>query len=647
VLFAQCTTRNLHRSDTVRAMRGRMCVQAGTLPPVSGRIPPASPFARLSLLLLALTLIVGMVPRPAYAGEADEPGAIEQGIDRAFGVVVNGLGRVLFQPLFAKSETVSSAELVDEVAEIEQLVAEIESKDFPLGRASLTLTVPADRVSEEQAAALQTKLGQAVVPTMPKGTRTFTIVRSEDTDQSTLTAATGGIPIIVLWLLLGAVFFTLRMGFINIRGFIHSIQVTRGLYDNPDDEGEVSHFQALASALSATVGLGNIAGVAIAVAMGGPGAVFWMIVAGFLGMSSKFVECTLAQIYRVKRPDGRVLGGPMSYLDAGLSELGMKKLGKVLAILFAVLCIGGSFGGGNTFQVSQSLGIVRTQIPLFDEMPWLYGLLMVVLVAVVILGGIKRIAATAEMIVPLMCGIYVLACLWILIMNIDVLPAALGRIVGEAFTPEAGFGGFVGVLVTGVRRAVFSNEAGVGSASIAHSAAKTEYPVREGIVALLEPFIDTIIVCTMTGLVIVITGAFEDPANFDVIAKAEGAALTARAMEGEISWFPWVLTVAVFLFAYSTMISWSYYGERCFVYLFGDRASTTYKILYIVFVFLGSVITATNILNFGDLMILSMGVPNILGLILLSGVVKRQLDKYMDELRSGRMQRYDKGSKAA
>jgi AGCS family alanine or glycine:cation symporter len=613
---------------------------------VSRPNPPASPLARLSLLLTALLLIIGLViPKPAHAGEDKSSGGFEQTVDQAFGVVVNGLGKVLFAPLFARSETVSSAELVDEVAEIEELVAEIESKGFALENASLTLTVPADRVSEEQAAELQSKLGAAVVPTMPKGTRRFTVVRSEDANESTLTAATSGIPVIVLWLLIGAVFFTLRMGFISIRGFRHSIQVTRGIYDNPDDEGEVSHFQALASALSATVGLGNIAGVAIAVAMGGPGAVFWLIVAGFLGMSSKFVECTLAQIYRVKRPDGRVLGGPMSYLDAGLSELGMKRLGKAMAILFAILCIGGSFGGGNTFQVSQSLGIVRTQVPIFDEMPWLYGLVMVVLVGIVILGGIKRIAATAEMIVPLMCGIYVIACLFIVVVNIEALPHAIGRIVGEAFTPEAGFGGFVGVLVTGVRRAVFSNEAGVGSASIAHSAAKTEYPVREGIVALLEPFIDTIVVCTMTGLVIVITGAFEDPANYDVIATAEGAALTARAMEGEISWFPWVLMVAVFLFAYSTMISWSYYGERCFVYLFGDRASTPYKILFIVFAFLGSVITATNILTFGDLMILSMGVPNILGLILLSGVVKRHLDSYMAELRSGRMQPYAKRSK--
>jgi alanine or glycine:cation symporter, AGCS family len=622
---------------------------------VSGQNPPALFLAILTraarrclvrvlpaLLLLFALLAPGTARAEDPAPEPEQAGALERAVDGAFGLVVEGLDKVLFFPLFADSESASSAELVDEVAEIEALVAEIEAKGFAVENASLTLTVPAGQVSEEQAAALTKTLGQAVVPTAPKGTRTFTIVRSEDASESTLRAATGGVPIIALWLLLGAVFFTLRMGFINLRGFRHAIDVVRGVYDNPDDEGEVSHFQALASALSATVGLGNIAGVALAVAMGGPGAIFWMIVAGFLGMSSKFVECTLAQVYRVKRPDGRVLGGPMAYLDKGLSEMGMKPLGKVLAVMFAILCIGGSFGGGNTFQVSQSLGILRTQVPIFDEMPWVYGLVMAIAVGVVILGGIQRIAATAEKIVPLMCGVYVLACLFILFMNASAIPSAFGKIFSEAFTPEAGFGGFVGVLVTGIRRAVFSNEAGVGSASIAHSAARTEYPVREGVVALLEPFIDTIVVCTMTGLVIIITGAYDNPDNFDVIANSEGAALTARAMGGEITWFPWVLTVAVVLFAYSTMISWSYYGERCFVYLFGDRASTTYKLIYVVFVFLGSIITASNILNFGDLMILSMGFPNVLGLVLLSGLVKRRLDAYMGELRSGNMKRYDK-----
>lgn len=595
--------------------------------------------------LIALAMALALLwPVAAQADDGEDERSFEELVDAGFGVVVSALGKVLFYPLLADSETASSAELVDEVAELEQLIAEIEATDFPVPKASLTLTVPADQLDEDQAEAIEQRMREAAVPTAPVGIRRFTLTRSEDATESTLTASTGGIPIIALWLLIGAVFFTLRMGFINLRGFRHAIDVVRGIYDNPDDEGEVSHFQALASALSATVGLGNIAGVALAVAMGGPGAIFWMILAGFLGMSSKFTECTLGQMYRSKRPDGRVLGGPMAYLDKGLSEKGMGGLGKVLAVMFAILCVGGSLGGGNTFQVSQSLGILRTQVPIFDASPWVYGLVMAVAVGIVILGGIQRIAATAEKIVPLMCGVYVVACMFILIKNAGAVPAAFGRIFAEAFTPMAGFGGFVGVLVTGIRRAAFSNEAGVGSASIAHSAAKTEYPVREGIVALLEPFIDTIVVCTMTGLVIVITGAYEDPNNAEIVRTANGAALTSEAMGGEISWFPWILAVAVILFAYSTMISWSYYGERCFVYLFGDRASTTYKIIYVVFVFLGSIITASNILNFGDLMILSMGFPNILGLILLSGSVKGRLDDYLDKLNSGQMPRYDPGA---
>jgi AGCS family alanine or glycine:cation symporter len=570
-------------------------------------------------------------------GGDEEPGGIGQAIDGVFGLGVEALEAVLFTPLFAGRESASSVELVDEVEELEALVLELERDGLTVANASLTLTVPASAISEPQALTLQQAFEAAVVPTAPKGTRKFELVRSEDATESTLVGETAGVPIIVLWLMLGAVFFTVRMGFINLRGFRHAITVVRGRYDNPEDEGEVTHFQALASALSATVGLGNIAGVALAVMLGGPGAIFWMILAGFVGMSSKFVECTLGQMYRQKRPDGHVLGGPMAYLDEGLAARGMPRLGKVLALTFAVLCIGGSFGGGNTFQVSQSLGMVSTLVPLFERMPWLYGLLMAAAVGAVILGGIKRIAATAEKIVPLMCGLYLAACLFIVFANLGALPGAIARIVGEAFTPMAGFGGALGVLVTGVRRAVFSNEAGVGSASIAHSAAKTEYPIREGMVALLEPFIDTIVVCTMTGLVIVITGAFEHPGNYDLIRVGQGAALTARAMEQEVSWFPWVLMIAVVLFAYSTMISWSYYGERCCVYLFGDRTAVPYRITFVVFAFLGSVVTASKLVTFGDLMILAMSFPNVLGLLLLSGVVKRQLDEYMGKLRRGEM----------
>ncbi len=449
------------------------------------------------------------------------------------------------------------------------------------------------------------------------------------------------IPLVVAWLVIGSIFFTIRMGFINVRGFRHAIRITAGRYTDPNSHsaGEVTHFQALASALSATVGLGNIAGVAIAVSTGGPGAIFWMIMAGFLGMSAKFTECTLGQKYREVRPDGRVMGGAMFYLSKGLAEMKMAKLGKGLAAMFAILCIGGSLGGGNTFQVNQSLNALQETAPWLAEHRWVYGLIMASLVGVVIIGGIKRIASTAEKIVPSMCGIYVLACLAVLFMNASHIGTAFGTIFSNAFTMEAGWGGFLGVLVIGFKRAAFSNEAGVGSAAIAHSAAKTDYPVREGIVALLEPFIDTIVVCTMTGLVIVISGAYDGGALAEAaqpFADANnGAGLTSMVFSETIWWFPYVLSVAVVLFAFSTMISWSYYGERCWAYLFGDNASMSYRILFIVFAFLGSIITSTNVLDFGDLMILGMAFPNVLGVVLLSGKVRQDLNSYWSKLKSG------------
>jgi AGCS family alanine or glycine:cation symporter len=432
------------------------------------------------------------------------------------------------------------------------------------------------------------------------------------------------------------------MGFINFRGFVHAIKVTAGKYDNPDDEGEVSHFQALTAALSATVGLGNIAGVAVAVGIGGPGATFWMVMAGLLGMSSKFTECTLGQMYRQVRPDGRIMGGAMYYLSNGLKELGLGPLGALLGGLFAVLCVFASFGGGNAFQVNQSINAVQEAFPTIEFLQGtggrlLMGVVMAVLVGIVIIGGIKRIAATAEKIVPLMCGVYVLACLYILVINAAAIPDAISLIVSEAFTPAAGYGALVGVLIQGFRRAAFSNEAGVGSAAIAHSAAKTDYPAREGVVALLEPFIDTVVVCTMTALVIVITGAYDlsNPAYRDLILSKNGAAMTTSAMRSQIEWFPYVLSAAVMLFAYSTMISWSYYGERCWSYLFGDRSSMIYKIVFILFVVLGSIMSANNVLDLSDLMILGMAFPNILGAILLSGKVRRSLDDYWAKLKNG------------
>jgi len=455
------------------------------------------------------------------------------------------------------------------------------------------------------------------------------------------------LPVIVIWLVLGALFFTVRYRFINIRAFTHAIQVTRGRFDNPDDPGEVSHFQALSSALSATVGLGNIAGVAVAVFAGGPGAVFWMVMAGFLGMSSKFTECTLGQIYRQVDPSGRVSGGPMQYLARGLAEMKQGPLGKVLAVMFAIMCIGGSLGGGNMFQANQSAKIVVGQtlaafsvesVAVKDFTMLLYGVVLAVLVGIVIIGGIKRIGAVAGYVVPVMCVVYVLAGLVVLIVNAGAVPAAFGKIIGEAFTPAAGFGGLLGVLVQGFRRAAFSNEAGIGSASIAHSAAATDEPVREGIVALLEPFIDTIVICTMTGLVLVITDAYMQ-------VGADGAPLgdvemTRYAFDSVIPGFSWVLAPAVFFFAFSTMLSWSYYGERCWTYLFGtsSRVSTIYRVIFLVFVVLGTILDIENVITFSDLMVLGMAFPNILGLYFLSKKVGSALDDYWGRFKSGAMQ---------
>jgi AGCS family alanine or glycine:cation symporter len=456
----------------------------------------------------------------------------------------------------------------------------------------------------------------------------------------------GVIPLAVLWLVMGSIFFTVRMGFINIRAFKHAILVTAGRYDNPEDAGEVSHFQALTSALSATVGLGNIAGVAIAIALGGPGATFWMIVAGFLGMTSKFVECTLGQKYREVRPDGRVMGGAMFYLSRGLAKMGLGPVGSFLGFAFAVLCIGGSFGGGCAFQVNQSLNAVAESIEFLkdDGNRWIYGAVMTIAVGVVIIGGIRSIARVAEKIVPTMCGVYVLSCLAILLMNAGLIPDAISSILAGAFSNDALYGGFIGVLVMGFKRAAFSNEAGVGSAAIAHAAAKTEYPVREGIVALLGPFIDTVVICTMTALVIVITGAYNNPDPLFEAARSsnQGATLTSLAMDSQITGFRYVLAVAVTLFAYSTMISWSYYGERCWAYIFGDGSSMVYRVIFLGFVFLGSIVSATNVLDFGDLMILGMAFPNVIGVVFLSGEVAADLKVYWQKYTNGEFVEYGK-----
>jgi len=446
-------------------------------------------------------------------------------------------------------------------------------------------------------------------------------------------------PFIVAWLIIAAVFLTLRFNFVNMRLMRHAYRVIRGKYRTADDQGEVTPFQALSTALSATVGLGNIAGVAIAISIGGPGATFWMIVAGFLGMTTKFTEASLAQMYREVRPDGRLMGGAMEYLSKGLKEKGAPRFGKALAIMFAVFTILGSLGAGSAFQVSQSMGAVQEQIVFFREMPIAYGLLMAVAVGLVIIGGLRRIAHVAEAVVPIMVIIYVSACVWIVGVNASLVPEAIVKIFTEAFSPIAVAGGMVGALVQGFKRAAFSSEAGLGSAAIAHSAASVKYPVRQGLVALYEPFIDTVVICTMTALVIIITGVYNAPEYEAIRAASQGATLTAAAFATVSDWFPMILTLSVVLFAYSTAISWSYYGERCWVYVFGERYSILYKVIFLGFVVIASVASAASLVDFTDLLVLAMAFPNLIGLYVLSGKVKTALGEYQAKLASGELDR--------
>lgn len=441
---------------------------------------------------------------------------------------------------------------------------------------------------------------------------------------------TNQIPFIVIWLIFGALFFTIRMGFINFWGWRHSIKLVRGKFDEEDAPGEVTHFQALATAVSATVGLGNIAGVAVAISVGGPGATFWLIIAGLLGMASKFTECTLGVKYRDIGSDGVVEGGPMRYLRKGLAAKNMGGLGKVLAVVFAILAIGASFGGGNMFQANQAYEQLSSQFPMLMGMGPYFGVFLAILVGIVILGGIQSIAKVTEKIVPFMAGLYILAALIIIFKNIGNIGEAFGLIIEGAFAPSAMLGGFIGVLVQGFRRAAFSNEAGVGSAAIAHSAAKTKHPVSEGFVALLEPFIDTVVVCTLTALVLIFTGFYND-------GGLGGAELTSSAFGSVISWFPYVLVLAIFLFAFSTMISWSYYGLRAWTFLFGRSKITeiSYKLLFLVFIVIGSSVSLGAVLDFSDMMILAMALPNIVGLLLLSGEVRKDLKEYWRKYKAG------------
>jgi AGCS family alanine or glycine:cation symporter len=480
----------------------------------------------------------------------------------------------------------------------------------------------------------------------------------------------GGIPLVLILLVLGALFFTIVFTFVNIRHFKTAINVVRGKYDDLEGhglqskvavnvekgdivdtirdeskDGEVSHFQALATAVSGTVGNGNIAGVALAIAIGGPGATFWMIICGLLGMSTKFVECTLGVKYRDIGPDGTVYGGPMYYLSKGLKEMGFVTLGKILAVVFAVLCVFASFAGGNAAQSNQAAQEIAA---LFDMQSsyagTIIGALLAVVIGIIIIGGIKRIASVTEKIVPFMAGIYMLACLYIIITNIGYVDDAFGLIFKNAFSPQAGLGGMFGVLMLGFRRAAFSNEAGAGSASIAHSAVKTNYPASEGLVALLEPFIDTVVICTMTALVIIIfnsNGIFEygDAGNGGVLIdgiEVKGAGLTTAAFAQYIPYSNIFLTICVVLFAVSTMISWSYYGLQSWMYLFGKSkvSDLVYKITFLLFIIIGAAANMKSVWGFSDAMILGLVFPNMIGLFFLFKVVKKELSKYLTAIKS-------------
>jgi len=450
------------------------------------------------------------------------------------------------------------------------------------------------------------------------------------------------IPFLVAWLAVAAVYFTVVMGFPNLRFFKHAFEVMLGKWQTPEDKGIITPFQSLTTALSATVGLGNIAGVAVAIMIGGAGATFWMIVAGFFNMTLKFTEVTLSLQYRTFLPDGTVLGGGMRYLSEGLKEKGMPRFGRVLALIFAIFMLGGALGGGNAFQVSQSLGAVKNQIPILAEQPWIFGVTLAVITGLVIIGGVKSIANVTERIVPLMVFIYVGASLYILAVNYTVIPDAFALIIKEAFSPTAVAGGMVGVMIQGFKRASFSSEAGIGSAPIAHAPAKVKYPVRQGMVALYEPFIDTVIICTMTALVVVITGVYAGGTeSLDAIIDAkQGAALTSAAYGTIISWFPIILTLSVTLFAFSTMISWSYYGDRAWVYLFGAKSGIIFKLIFLAVIILASLVEKLGpLVDLTDLLFLSMALPNIIGLYLLQGNVKKALKEYVQKLKNGELEK--------
>ncbi|WP_372613315.1 alanine/glycine:cation symporter family protein [Aquicoccus sp.] len=458
-------------------------------------------------------------------------------------------------------------------------------------------------------------------------------------------------PWIVGWLVIGATVFTLYFGFVQFRVARHAIALVKGDYSDPNNAGEVSHFQALATALSGTVGLGNIAGVAVAIGIGGPGATFWMILAGLMGMASKFTECTLGVKYRNEYPDGRVSGGPMYYLTKGFAERGLPG-GKVLAVLFSIFCILGALGGGNMFQANQAHQQITGVVGQYPG--WITGIIFAGVVYAVIIGGIRSIAKVTEKIVPVMGILYVGTALIIIAMNYHLIGWAFGQIFAGAFTGLGVAGGMVGALIQGFKRAAFSNEAGVGSAAIAHSAVKTNEPITEGFVSLLEPFIDTVVVCTMTALVIIITQQLvTDPETglyllneagtaVQTVGDTSGVGLTSAAFGSSIGWFPYVLALAVVLFAFSTMITWSYYGLKAWTFLFGEGETKelVFKVIFCIFVVIGAAAQLGPVIDFSDAAIFAMAVVNIIGLYFLMPIVKRELDSYLGRLKSGEIRKF-------
>ena len=474
--------------------------------------------------------------------------------------------------------------------------------------------------------------GESVVTPLNK--LLFLSVYSHEVAQEKGEPIVAELPLIVLVLVLGGLFFTFRLNFVNVSLFWHSLRVTAGKYDDPEDVGEVSHFKALTAALSATIGLGNIAGVALAITLGGPGAVFWMWFAAFFGMSMQFASTVSAQLYRRILPDGRVLGGPMVYLEEGIKEQfpSMGAFAKAVGILFAMLTIGGAFGAGNMFQANQTVSIIMLEVFDGSQSPLLklgLGVLLAFLTGIVMIGGIKRIGDVTDKLVPFMCIFYCGVCLIIIFMNLDKAPGMFASIFQQAFGPDAMYGGFLGALVVGMRRAAFSNESGLGSASIAQATAKTKEPVQGGAVAMMGPFIDTIVVCTMTALAILITDAH-------VNAKGlQGVEITSVAFAQLGAFVPLALCVSVFTFAYSTMISWGYYGERAVEYLVGTGGILPYRILYVATVCVGPVLSLNQVMGFADGLLLSMAFPNILGMALFSGKIKSVTKDYLGRLRAG------------